>query len=94
MSEDKAEAAFFWWKTELLWDDHPPRVKMAGLDPDRKYVVREINRIDRSPLPYEGWTYTGKFLMECGLEIPGKHWTDSELHRSDWTSRVLHLIEE
>ena len=93
VSEDKTEAAFFWWKTELMWSDLVPRMKMAGLDPDKKYVVHELNRVDDGELDYEGKTFTGKFLMEYGLEMPFKHWVDSELHRSDWTSRVLHLTE-
>jgi alpha-galactosidase len=94
VSEDKSEAAFFWWKTELLWDDLIPRMKMAGLDPEKKYRIKELNRVDRDPLAYEGKVYTGKFLMEHGIEMPSKHWVDSELHRSDWTSRVLHLVAE
>ena len=94
VAEDKSEAAFFWWKTELLWEDHIPRMKMAGLDPDKKYRITELNRVDRDPLSYEGKVFTGKFLMEHGIEMPSKHWVDSELHRSDWTSRVLHLIAE
>ena len=94
VTEDKSEAAFFWWKTELMWSDLVPRMKMAGLDPDKKYVVHELNRVDNGELDYEGKTFTGKFLMEYGLEMPFKHWVDSELHRSDWTSRVLHLVAE
>ena len=94
VAEDKSEAAFFWWKTELLWEDHVPRMKMAGLDPDRKYVVHELNRVDSDELEFEGKTFTGKFLMEHGLTMPSKHWVDSELHRSDWTSRVLHITAE
>ncbi len=94
VAEDKSEAAFFWWKTELLWDEQIPRMKMAGLDPDKKYTVRELNRVDRDELKYEGKTFTGKFLMEHGLEMPSKHWVDSDLHRSDWTSRVLYLKAE
>ena len=94
VAEDKSEAAFFWWKTELLWDDQIPRIKMSGLDPDKKYVVHELNRVDKNELNFEGKTFTGKFLMEHGLEMPAKHHVDSELHRSDWTSRVLHLTAE
>ena len=95
VAEDKSEAAFFWWKTELFWEDHVPRIKMAGLNPDKKYTVHELNRIpDDNELLYEGRTFTGRFLMEHGLEMPSKHWTGSELHRSDWTSRVLHLKAE
>lgn len=94
VAEDKSEAAFFWWKTELLWNEQIPHLKMAGLDPDKKYVVHELNRVDRDELSYEGKTFTGKFLMEHGLAMPARHHVDSELHRSDWTSRVLHLTEE
>ena len=94
VTEDKSEAAFFWWKTELLWEDLIPRMRMAGLDPEKKYRIKELNRVDRDPLAYEGKVYTGKFLMEHGIEMPSKHWVDSELHRSDWTSRVLHLMAE
>ena len=94
VTEDKSEAAFFWWKTELLWEDLIPRMRMAGLDPEKKYRIKELNRVDRDPLAYEGKVYTGKFLMEHGIEMPSKHWVDSELHRSDWTSRVLHLVAE
>jgi selenocysteine lyase/cysteine desulfurase len=35
-----------------------------------------------------------EFLMEQGLEIPWKHSVNSDLHRSDWTSRVFFLVEE
>ena len=95
VSEDKSEAAFFWWKTELLWDDLIPRMKMAGLDPEKKYRIKELNRVDTNPLLYEGKVFTGKFLMEHGIEMPGKCWSYiSEIHRSDWNSRVLHLVAE
>ena len=93
VSPEKAEAVFYWWKTETFYDDHLPRVKMAGLDPDRMYKVHELNRIDNVPLPYEGLVFSGKFLMENGLEIPLKHIV--EYHKQDdWSSRVLYLISE
>ena len=93
VSPEKAEAVFYWWKTETFYDDHLPRVKMAGLDPDRMYKVHELNRIDNVPLPYEGLVFSGKFLMENGLEMPLKHNVDYH-KQDDWSSRILYLIEQ
>lgn len=92
VSEDKSEAVFYWWKTETFYDDHLPRVRMAGLDPEKMYKVQELNRIDNVELPYEGKTFSGRFLMECGLEIPLKHIVDYH-KQDDWSSRVLRLVE-
>ena len=89
----KDKAVFYWWKTETFYDDHLPRVKMAGLDPEKRYKVRELNRIDIEPLPYEGLSFSGKFLMENGLEIPLKHKVDYH-KQDDWSSRVLYLVAE
>jgi alpha-galactosidase len=93
VSEEKSEAVFYWWKTETFYDDHLPRVKMAGLDPSKIYKVRELNRIDNEPLPYEGLSFSGKFLMENGFEIPLKHKVDYH-KQDDWSSRVLYLVSE
>ena len=89
-SEDKNKAVFYWWKTETFHDQHFPKVKMAGLDPDKVYRIRELNKIDLRNLPYEGKTFTGKFLMETGLAIPLKH-TVEHHKQDDWSSRVLYL---
>ena len=93
VAEDKSQAVFYWWKTETFYDDHLPRVKMAGLDPEKMYKIRELNRIDNRPLPYEGLSFSGKFLMENGLEIPLKHIVDYH-KQDDWSSRVFHLVAE
>jgi alpha-galactosidase len=66
---------------------------MAGLDPAKSYKVHELNRIDNVPLPYEGKSFSGKFLMENGLEIPLKHRVDYH-KQDDWSSRVLYLTAE
>jgi alpha-galactosidase len=66
---------------------------MAGLDPSKNYRIRELNKIDLEPLPYEGKVFSGKFLMETGLEIPYSHKVEKIL-RNDWSSRVLYLVEE
>ena len=92
-SKDKSEAVFYWWKLEHFRDEHLPRVKMAGLDPDRMYRVTELVRIDNEPLPFEGMSFSGKYLMSTGLEIPYTHTVDYH-KQNDWSSRVLHLVAE
>ena len=93
VSPEKSQAVFYWWKTETYYDDHLPRVRMAGLDPDKNYKIRELNRIDNVPLSFEGKTFSGKFLMETGLEMPLKHIVDYH-KQDDWSSRVLYLTAE
>ncbi len=93
VAPEKEEAVFYWWKIANFYDEHFPRVRMAGLDPDKMYKVTELNRIDLKPLGYEGKVFSGKFLMENGLEIP--YTNENEWHlKTDWSSRVLRLVAE
>ncbi|MDE6496582.1 MAG: alpha-galactosidase [Duncaniella sp.] len=86
----KDDAVYYWWKTETFVNQQLPRVKMAGLDPDKTYTVTELNRIDNTPLPYEGKSFTGRFLMDNGLEMPLDHNVDYH-KRNDYASRILRL---
>ncbi len=90
VAPDKDEAVYYWWKTETFVNQQLPRVKMQGLDPNKEYVVTELNRIDNEPLPYEGKSFSGKFLMSNGLEMPLDHNVDYH-KRNDYASRVLRL---
>lgn len=92
VSPEKDKAVFYWWKTEHFYNQHLPRVRMAGLDPDKQYRVHELNRIDNAPLAYEGKSFSGAYLMANGLEIPYNHNVDYH-KRSDYSSRVLYLEE-
>ena len=90
VSEQKDKAVFYWWKTESFQNEHLPRVKMAGLDPDRLYKVHELNRIDLQPLDCEGKSYSGAYLMSHGLEMPYRN--DVEWgKKNEWSSRILLL---
>ena len=93
VTPEKDKAVFYWWKIANFHNEHFPRARFAGLDPDKSYRVEELNRIDVTPLPYEGKTFTGRFLMENGLEIPATNNTEHHL-KSDWSSRVLYLTED
>ncbi len=92
VSEKKDEAVFYWWKLEHMVNQHLPRVRMAGLSPDKYYQVRELNRIDNKPLPFEGKTYSGAYLMANGLDMPYNHTVDYH-KQNDYSSRVLYLKE-
>ncbi len=91
-SEAKDKAVFYWWRTEHFVNEHLPRVKMAGLKADAVYRVRELNRIDNEPLPFEDKSFSGSYLMTNGLEIPYNHKVDYH-KQNDYSSRILYLEE-
>lgn len=93
VSENKTEAVFFWYKLANFYNAHLPRVKMAGLDANRIYKVYEMNVVDNKPLPFEGKSFSGQYLMEHGLEMPMTH-SVARSERTDWSSRVLRLVVE
>ncbi len=90
VNPDKNDAVFYWWKTETFMNQQLPRVVMAGLDPDKTYTVHELNRIDNEPLSFEGKSFTGRYLMSNGLEIPLTHKVDYHKN-TDYASRILRL---
>ena len=90
VNPDKNDAVFYWWKTETFMNQQLPRVVMAGLDPDKTYTVHELNRIDNEPLSFEGKSFTGRYLMSNGLEIPLTHRVDYHKN-TDYASRFLRL---
>lgn len=89
-SKDRSEAVFYWYRIDNFYDSHFPRVKMAGLDPDRLYTVYELDRYGNAELPFEGRSFTGAFLMSSGLEMPGGF--SGAL--GGYSSRVLHLVAQ
>ena len=90
VSEAKDKAVFYWWKLETYVDERLPRVRMAGLDPHRMYKIRELNRADVGALPMEGKVFSGAYLMERGIDVPGSH-KFKDFPNTDWASRVLYL---
>ncbi len=93
VSPDKQQAVWFWYRTETFKNQHFDRLCLAGLDPDKQYKVHELNRIDTKPLDVEGRSFSGKYLMEHGLELPqdlNPEWNQ----RSEYSSRVLQLTAE
>lgn len=92
VSPQKDKAVFYWWKTETFMGQQLPRVAMDGLDPDKRYRVRELNRIDDKPLVYEGMVFSGEYLNSNGLEMPLTHKVSVDRsRRNEYSSRVLYL---
>lgn len=90
VTPEKDDAVFYWWKIETFMGQQLPRIPMAGLDPDKTYTVTELNRIDNEPLPFEGKSFTGRYLMSNGLEMPLTYKVDYHKN-TDYSSRVLRL---
>lgn len=65
VSRDRARAAIFVFQ---LKDGPVQPVRPEGLDPARRYLVRELNPAPgRAPLPQAGITLTGQEIMRDGL---------------------------
>ena len=67
VSEDKSDAVFFCYKFEHFVGLQTPRWHMAGLDPDATYQLNEFGSTERSHY-FEGKTFSGRFLMETGID--------------------------
>ena len=68
ITDDKRDAVFFAYKFEQYVDQSRPRFYFAGLDSNATYRLTEICRDGRSD-HWEGHTFTGRFLMQQGIEI-------------------------
>lgn len=90
VDDNRNRAVWYWYKTEEFVNQHLPRVRMAGLDPDKSYRLTELNRVDRTPLACEGRVYTGRYLMDNGIDVPYTHDLDYNL-LNDYASRVIRL---
>ena len=67
VTEDKSEAVFFCYKFENYIGLDAPRWHMAGLDPNATYRLNEFECAERSHF-FEDKTFSGKFLMETGID--------------------------
>ena len=76
-------AILFIYKTDNYYNQPIPRFRMAGLDANKTYTITEKNiRVGQEPCSLNGKKFTGKFLMEVGIEVP--LW-------EDYASRVFTL---
>jgi len=85
---DKDEAVLYMWKTEHFMDQHLPRVKLAGLDPDRTYTLYELDKAQGRPSALEGKSFSGAYLMSTGIDFPSGGGSNA------YYSHVYHLVAE
>ena len=77
----KDRAVFYAFKLKHFCNMLTPVFRMAGLDPQKNYRITELNIVGK-PIPQQGKTFSGDFLMKTGLKLP----LDTE-----YASRILEL---
>ena len=83
VDDNQSQAVFFVYKIDNYYNQPLPRFRLAGLDPDKTYTIIEKNvRAWKEPCSLNGKQFTGRFLMEVGIEVP--LW-------EDYASRVFEL---
>ncbi|MBR4364253.1 MAG: alpha-galactosidase, partial [Prevotella sp.] len=71
VDDTQSQAALFVYKTENYYNQLLPRIRLAGLKADQTYTVTEKNvRVNQKPCQLSGKQFTGRFLMEVGIEVP------------------------
>ena len=79
----RSAAVLFVYKIENFYGQLLPRIRLAGLNPDKTYTLVERNvRIGQRPCQLNGKQFSGRFLMDVGIEVP---------LREEYSSRVFEL---
>ena len=81
----RRKAVLFVYKIANYYDQPLPRIRLAGLNPDATSTLTEKNvRVGQKSCALSGKRFTGRFLMEVGLEVS---------LREEYASRVF-IIED
>ena len=83
MMDDIAALGGELFKTDNYYNQQLPRIRLAGLDANKTYTLTERNvRVGQKPCDLSSKQFTGRFLMEVGIEVP--LW-------EDYASRVFEI---
>ena len=83
VDDPKDQAVLFVYKIVNYCDQPLPRLRLAGLNPAKTYTLHERNiRVNQKACSLDGKQFTGRFLMDVGIEIP--LW-------EDYASRVFEI---
>ena len=83
VDDAQTRGALFVYKTDNWYNHTLPRIRLAGLNPDKTYTITEKNvRVWKDPCSLSGKQFSGRFLMEVGIEVP--LW-------EDYASRVFEI---
>ena len=87
VNDTKDHAVLFAYGLSSFMKQASRRIRLAGLDPDRTYTLRERNiRHGEQPCALNDQSFTGEYLMSVGLEIPL-----STEYAIDYPSRIFEL---
>ena len=82
-NDSRSQAVLFVYKIANYVDQPLARLRLAGLDAQKTYTLTEKNvRVGEKPCSLNGKQFTGRFLMDVGIEVP--LW-------EDYASRVFEL---
>ena len=85
-NDDKTQAVLFAHRIQFLYNIKTPRIRLAGLDANKNYRLRELNiKVGEQPSALNDKVISGKLLMEQGLPLV--------LHK-DYSSCVFSLTAE
>ncbi len=83
VDDPKSQAVLFVYKITNYYDQPLPRLRLAGLDPQKTYTLHERNvKVNQKACALDGKQFTGRFLMDVGIEVP---------LREDYASRVFEI---
>ncbi len=87
VDKSKDMAVLFAYDLSPRFQEKLPAVKLQGLDPDKKYLVKEINLMPgtESTFAQNGKIFSGDYLMKVGLNVFTWH------HN---TSAVIELVAQ
>jgi alpha-galactosidase len=73
VSQDGTSGVLFAYNLAPRFRSKLPRVRLQGLDPARRYRLKEINLMPgaKSKFLQDGKTFTGEYLMKVGLDAFG-----------------------
>lgn len=85
-NEAKDKAILFAYSLHPRAFNQYSAVRLQGLDPNKKYKIEEINKMQglRSWFPADGKTFSGDYLIKIGLKLP---------NNGDLTSAVVEITE-
>ena len=87
VNDTKDHAVLFAYGLTSFMKQASRRIRLAGLDPERTYTLRERNiRHGEQPCALDGQSFTGAYLMSVGLDIPL-----STEYAIDYPSRIFEL---
>ena len=83
VDDAQQKGVWFVYKVDNYYDQPIPRIRLAGLNPDATYTLVEKNiHVGQRPCSLSGKRFTGRFLMEVGIEVP---------LREEYASRVFSI---